>query len=63
MKPLLKRISQANHLEIPELVDAVISRYNELYPDWEISTVSIEKSRDRNTQIDRIISVMQALKE
>lgn len=48
--------------EIEKLLDVVLRRYEELFPDWEISTVSVCKSYDRNEQLDRMIAVLQGMK-
>lgn len=42
------QIEQANTVEILELLDAVLLRYQALFPEWEFSTVSVEKAGDRN---------------
>lgn len=57
------QIEQANAVEITELLDAVLLRYQALFPEWEISTVSVEKVGDRNEQIDRIIRSLQNMRD
>ncbi len=59
---LVRAISQASDIEIGALLTAVLQRYAELFPDWEISTVSLEKSADKNAQLDRIITTLQSMK-
>ena len=44
------------------ILKAVLSRFGELYPEWEISTVSVLKSEDRNVQLDRMIMLLQKMK-
>lgn len=58
----ITRISQANSTEITEMLDAVLRRYNELFPQWETTLISTEKCRDTNEQINRAIDVLQKLK-
>ncbi len=62
MHDLLAGIAQANETEISDLLQAVIRRYAQLFPEWELGTISIEKSGDRNAQIDRMILVLQSMK-
>lgn len=57
------QIEQANAVEIIELLDAVLLRYQALFPEWEISTVSVEKAGDRNEQIDRMIRFLQSMRD
>ena len=59
---LLERIKTAESEEINDLVTAVLARYRELFPDWDISIVSIEKNGDRNEQLDSIITLIEKLK-
>ena len=44
MHDLIKEIAQVDDMEISDVLDAARKRYNELFPDWEVCTVSIEKS-------------------
>ena len=55
-------IAQADEIEIEKLLKAVLRRYAVLYPDWEISTISLQKSSDRNEQLDRMIAMLQRMK-
>lgn len=60
---LLERIKTVKSEEINDLVTAVLARYRELFPDWDISIVSIEKNGDRNEQLDSIITLIEKLKD
>lgn len=62
MLDLYAAIQQADSVEIESLLELVLRRYGELFPDWEISTVSVEKSADRNEQLDRMIAMLQGMK-
>ena len=62
MFELIEKIEQANENEIAVFLKAVLERYAELFPDWEVSTVSLQKSSDRNAQLDRMIAVLQKMK-
>ena len=48
--------------DIPLLFKAVAQRYQEVFPDWSVTVITLEKTHDRNAQIDRIISNLQAIK-
>ena len=63
MVDLVGEIAKAEDTEIEKLLRAVLDRYAVLYPDWEVCTLSLQRSQDRNEQIDRIIAMMQNLKE
>lgn len=39
---------------------ALIQRYAELHPDWEVSVFSVRKTGDRNSQIDEMIRFLQS---
>lgn len=62
MDNLFKKIAQADEYEVAELLKAVLRRYAVVFPDWEVSVVSLHKGADRNEQIDRIISVLESMK-
>ena len=62
MFDLVEEIAQADGAAIDELLKAVLQRYAVLYPDWEISTISLQKSSDRNEQLDRMIAILQRMK-
>lgn len=62
MPDLVKEIAKADSAEIEKLLTAVLRRYAVLFPDWEVSTISLQKSTDRNEQIDRVIAMLQKMK-
>jgi len=62
MLDLTEEIAKANGEEMDQILKAVLSRYSVLYPDWELCTVSILKSEDRNKQLDQMITMMQKMK-
>ena len=59
---VLAEIEQADEITIEKLLTAVLQRYAVLFPDWEINTLSLQKSSDKNQQLDRIISTLHAMK-
>lgn len=62
MDELLIRIAQVKDSEIGEVLTAVLRRYSELFPEWEVSTLSLHKTEDRNAQLDRMIQMLTQLK-
>lgn len=62
MEDIYEQIAKVSGYEINDVVNAVVNRYGELFPDWEIGTYSIEKKGSRNEQIDRMINFLEKLK-
>ena len=62
MENIYEQIEKASGCEINDVVIAVVKRYGELFPDWEIGTYSIEKKGNRDEQIDRLINFLEKLK-
>ena len=60
---LLEKIKRLESEEIQEFLDALLARYRELYPDWEINIISLEKKRSRNDQLDEMITLLESMKE
>ena len=63
MVPVIRAISEARDFEIEAMMAALLKRYGEVFPDWEIDLVTIEKTGDRNKQIDDVIRLLEKLKE
>ena len=59
---IFQEIDRLTASEINAVVDAVLAKYQELFPDWEIATFSIFKKDDREDQIDRLIQLLKELK-
>ena len=62
MFDLEEEIARADSTQIETLLKAILDRYAVLFPDWEISAVSLPKSPQRDVQIDRMIAVLQGMK-
>ena len=62
MDNLLAMIEQVSEHEVEDVLKAVLRRYGELFPDWEISTISVNKKEDRNKQIDQIIEFVNKMR-
>ena len=63
MEQILDKIYKATPNEIEQILHATLERYRELYPKWDISTLSLEKAGDKNEQLDRMIAMLQNLKD
>ena len=62
MHELYSQIALANATEIEDFLDAVVHRYAELFPDRDLSIISLEKSADPKKQLDQIIAFLQERK-
>ena len=62
MDDIYIEIANLSAREINDVMNAVLSRYCELFPGWETGNYSIEKKGSRNEQIDRMVSVLEKLK-
>ena len=60
---MIQQIKQAKAEELNDILLAVTERYKEVYPDWEIITLSLEKAVDKNEQLDRVIDLQEHMKE
>ena len=62
MQNITENIARADAAQIGDLLDAVLKRYGELYPDWDICTFSLCKQEDRDQQIDAAIRILQRMR-
>ena len=62
MYDLLTAISKADDYVIGEILKAVLDRYAVLFPSWEVHAISLDKTEDRNEQLDRMIQVLENMK-
>ena len=62
MEELLVAIAVSDEEAIEELLRAVRKRYAELFPEWELSMISVKKNADKNEQLDKFIMLLQNLK-
>lgn len=60
---MIEEIENAGTNELTYILEAVLHRYAELYPDWEMNVVSIEKTENRNEQLNRMIAFLEGLKQ
>ena len=62
-KEKLEMIQNAGPDEMSDLILAVQMRYNELFPDWELSFYTLERNKDKNEQLDAMITLIEKLKD
>ena len=62
MEEMRQKIAQADAEAVDTLLTAVLARYGELYPDWEVCTMSVRKDEDKAKQIDAIIRRLEYMK-
>ena len=57
---ILNQIGQADDLEINEIIQAVIHRYNTVFPDWEVIFLSLPlQSKEREQLIEQSIEQLR----
>lgn len=59
---LEKRIMKAKPKDLQKLLDAVMKRYEQVYPEWEVSVISVRRCEDRVEQLDRTIQLLEGMK-
>lgn len=60
---IIESIYRVSKEEIQDVLQAVMARYRELYPDWDISILSLEKAENKNDQLDKAIALLDHMKE
>ena len=60
---MIEQIKKAKPEELNDILQAVLARYREVFPGWELITISLEKSVDKKEQLDRIIGLLEKMKE
>ena len=56
-------INRIKNAKPEEIVQAVLARYRELHPDWEIMFLSLDKKDNKNDQIDNIIALLNKMRQ
>lgn len=62
MFDLVEEIARVDEGEIEKLLKAVLQRYAVLFPDCEISTISLQKGSGRKEELDRMIAALEQMK-
>ena len=60
---IYEAISNANAEEIRDILEHVLFCYGELFPQWSVSVLSVDKNEDKIKQIDETIALLNTLKE
>ena len=58
---MIDYIKTAKPEELDQILQAVLSRYREVYPDWDITLISLDRRESRETQIRRIRELLDNL--
>lgn len=58
---VLKRIARMDAGEMDAIIQSVVRRYGELFPEWELAWVSLPKNdaQARTEQIQRLLAFVQ----
>ena len=59
---MLEKIKNAAPEELDQILQAVLARYREVHPDWEIMFLSLDKKENKKKQIDSIIALLNQIK-
>ena len=62
MDQVLNKIYHADAKELDILRTALLQRYRQIYPDWDIHLLSLYKKEDTGIQLDRLIVLLESLK-
>ncbi len=60
---LLQSILKSKSEDISDIFDAALKRYKELFPEWDITVISVVKTKNRNDQLDEIIALLNKMKQ
>ena len=60
---IYEAISAVGTDEIADILDHVLFCYTQLYPDWSVSVISIDKKGDKNQQLNDMIRLLEGMKE
>lgn len=60
---MIQYIKNAKPEELEDIMQAVLGRYRELYPNWEILFLSLDKKDNKNDQIDNIIALLNKMRQ
>ena len=60
---LYEEISKVDADELAAVLDHVLFCYSQKFPQWSVSVISIDKCEDKTEQIDRMIALLEKIKE
>ena len=58
---MLEKIKNAAPEELDQILQAVLARYREVYPDWDMTVISLDRREDRDQQIRKIREFLDRL--
>lgn len=59
-KILISQITQADDVEITEIIRAVIRRYTLVYPEWEVMFLSVPREANaRREQLEEMLRLLE----
>ena len=58
LNQVLTYIHQADDLQVNEIIQAIVSRYRDIYPDWDITFLSLPRNdpEERNNLIQYFLT-------
>ena len=60
---LIARIRTASREDIWPILEAARKRHEALFPDHELCILTLDRNREKKTQLDEIIDALSSLKE
>lgn len=58
---IIRRIRSASKHRIGQILEAAVKRHNELFPEWEVMTVSVRRHADPMEQLEEIIKTLRSI--
>lgn len=61
LESVFDRISVAESCELADIVNVLLQRYKEVFPDWEVQLLALPKEKEQQIEyLQRIIDVIQS---
>ena len=62
LESVFERISVAESFELADIVEVLLERYKEVFPDWEVQLLALPKEKEQQIEyLQKIIDVIQSL--
>ena len=58
---IIRCIRLADEHQIKVILEEVVKRHNVLFPQWEIMTLSVKRSKNRAEQLEDTIRMLRAI--
>ena len=62
MRQIIEKIAHADHHAAEQILNAILQRYAQLYPDWDLHVFSVCKSSDVNKQINQAYALLESFR-